>query len=392
VRVLPDPPNRAGLVVIGGGIVGAAAAFYASRAGLDTVLVEERPALCTFTTAVAAGGYRLQLEHREELDLVRRTVDLLERFAEETGQTVHDPGVRRQGYLWLTSDEARMEEQRRLVEQQRAWGVDGVELLSGDEARERFPWLAPSVVQARFRQGDGLIDPRRVTMGLAEGSSAAVVLDCAVTGLEVQRGRLCSVGTSRGAIACERAVVAAGPLSGLVTELAGVRLPIQPLRRQRAMLWNEPAIPADAPMTIDEDTTAHWRPVSGGAYLLYPDPRERPAEPLRQVPADPAFALRLLDPRSPVSLARTASFWADVWERNGAQWAVQAGQYTMTPDQRPLIGETEVEGLFVNTGYSGHGVMGGPAGGELLTRVLTGELRDNPFRLDRAFASATQAF
>jgi sarcosine oxidase subunit beta len=169
-------------------------------------------------------------------------------------------------------------------------------------------------------------------------------------------------------------------------------LPVEPVRRQRAVLWNEPAIPADAPMTIDEDTTAHWRPAGGGAYLLYPDPTEPAAEPLDHVPADPGFALRLLDPRSPISLARTAPFWGEVFGRNTAQWAVQAGQYTMTPDQRPLIGPTEVEGLYVNTGYSGHGVMGGPAGSELLAGLIAGTRTDNPFRLDRAFSAAAQAF
>jgi sarcosine oxidase subunit beta len=71
---------------------------------------------------------------------------------------------------------------------------------------------------------------------------------------------------------------------------------------------------------------------------------------------------------------------------------VQAGQYTMTPDQRPLIGPTEVDGIHVNTGYSGHGVMAGPAGGEILAQLLSGARSDNPFRLDREFVPATQAF
>src|ERR1700751_3877569 len=96
-----EPPRRAELVVVGSGIVGAATAFFAARAGVDVLVLERRPALCSLTTAVAAGGYRLQLEHREELGLVSRTVDLLERFGDETGQSLHDPGLRAQGYLWL---------------------------------------------------------------------------------------------------------------------------------------------------------------------------------------------------------------------------------------------------------------------------------------------------
>jgi glycine/D-amino acid oxidase-like deaminating enzyme len=66
---------------------------------------------------------------------------------------------------------------------------------------------------------------------------------------------------------------------------------------------------------------------------------------------------------------------------------MQAGHYTMTPDRQPLIGPTSVPGLFVNTGYSGRGVMGGPAGSRILVDVLTGKLRAdaNPFRFDREF-------
>jgi glycine/D-amino acid oxidase-like deaminating enzyme len=68
-------------------------------------------------------------------------------------------------------------------------------------------------------------------------------------------------------------------------------------------------------------------------------------------------------------------------------WMMQAGQYTMTPDHRPLIDQTPVAGLFANTGYSGHGVMGGPAGSQVLAALLTGDLApsDNPFSLTREF-------
>ena len=66
---------------------------------------------------------------------------------------------------------------------------------------------------------------------------------------------------------------------------------------------------------------------------------------------------------------------------------LQAGQYTITPDHRPLIGPTPIEGLFVNSGYSGHGIMGSPAGSRLLVDLLTGAIpaHENPFRLDRSF-------
>ncbi len=392
VHRLNDPPATADLVVIGSGIVGAATAFHAARAGFSVVVVERRSALCSLTTAVAAGGYRLQLEHREELDLVRRSLALFEDFADRTGQRLHDPRLRRQGYLWLARTEATAARQVELVERQRGWGLDDVELLDGDEARRRFPWLAEDVLQARFRQDDGLIEPKRIAIGLLEGSGASIVSSCGVTGFELAGDRLVAVLTDRGRIATDRVVIACGPLSELLCRPIGIDLPVQAVRRQRVLLWDVPEVPRDAPMTIDEETTVHWRPVAAGAYLLYPDASEQATAPVEDVPADPAFAFALLDPTSPTAVAHTAGFWRDVWEQAGSAWVVQAGQYTMTPDQRPLIGPTGVEGVYVNTGYSGHGVMAGPAGGEILAELLANPAADNPFALDRRFVAASQAF
>src|SRR6266508_3785802 len=252
IRYLPGLPRTAELVVIGGGIVGAATAFHAARAGLRPLVLERRPALCSLTTAVAAGGFRLQLETREQLELVRESAELFLHFAEATGQRGYDPAVRQQGYLWLTTTAEGAERQRRLVERQRAWGVGDVDLLDGDEARRAFPFLAKEVVQARFRAADGLLDPKAVTMGLVAASDAGVV--------------------------------AAGPFSGEVARLAGVALPVTAVRRQKLVMPEVPQVPADAPMTIDDDTGVHWRPAFRGASLLFAE-RARPARPPLRVPA-----------------------------------------------------------------------------------------------------------
>lgn len=387
VRYVSALPATADLVIVGGGIAGAATAFHAARAGLRPLLLERRPRLCTLTTPAAAGAFRLQFDNREELELVRESVELFLNFEEITGQHEYRPGVRQQGYLWLTSTEEGAARQRGVVARQRGWGQSDIELLDGDEARRRFPFVGTNVVQARFRAGDGFLDQKQITIGLVAASSADVAVNCTVTGFEVRGGTLRGMHTTLGTVSTKAAVIAAGPFSGLLAALAGVSLPTETVVRQKVILPDVPVVPANAPMVIDEDTGAHWRPALQGAYLLFADPATPPTPPADDVTPEHRFAFRLLDPASPVSVARVTPFWQRVWEQGTTHWMMQAGQYTMTPDHRPIIDETPIEGLFVNTGYSGHGIMGSPAGSQLMADVITGRTVpiDNPFRLSRAF-------
>jgi sarcosine oxidase subunit beta len=382
-----DLPPGADIVIIGGGVVGAATAFHAAQAGLSPLIVERRSALATLTTAASTGAFRLQFDNEEELRLVTESVDLFLNFAEVTRQTRYDLRIRRQGYLWLTTSQEGATRQRGLVDAQRSWGLDDVEVLTGTEVRARWPWITEDVVQARFRAGDGFLDPKELTLGLAAASGASVVVDCEVVGMRTKGGRIGAVETSRGPLACDAAVIATGPFSGEVAAWAGVDLPVETVARHKIVLPEVPLVPQDAPMTIDDDTGAHWRPSFSGANLLFTDPATPPTPPIENVPPDNALAFKLLRPGGRASVARIAPFWKEVWERGTAHWLIQSGQYTMTPDHRPLIGHSHVENLFINTGYSGHGIMGSAAGSRHLIDVVVGKIspEDNVFRLDRVF-------
>lgn len=380
-------PPTADLIIIGGGVAGAATAFYAARAGLRPLLLEQRARLCTLTTPASTGAFRLQFDNFEELNLVRRSVELFLNFADITGQDTYDLDIRRQGYLFLTSSVEGMERQRRQVQALHAWEQTDVELLDDREVRSRFPYIGDVVRQARFRAGDGFLDPKQLTMGLAAASGAGIMTDCGVSGFRMEGNRVTAVETARGVVQTDAAIIAAGPFSGLLAAHAGVQLPVSTVLRQKVVMPFVPEVPSGAPMVIDEDTGSHWRPALVGAYVLFTDPSTPPSPPMQDVTPSHRFALRLLDPRSPVSVARATPFWRDIWERGAVNWIVQGGQYTMTPDHRPLIGATDVDGLFVNTGYSGHGIMSSPAGSQLLIDLLTGAVPagENPFRLDRPF-------
>ena len=386
VVYLSDLPKSADLVVIGGGIVGAATAFFSARAALRTVVVERRPLLSTLTTAAATGAFRAQFDNAAETALVREGITLFQNFAQVAELPGFDIGMCQQGYLWVTTEQDTARRQRELVQQQHGWGLDDVEILTGDEARSRFSYLAPEVIQARFRSGDGWLDPRRLAAGYAVASHAGFITRTSATGLLTRGDRVIGVETNRGTIFCAAVVVAAGPYSQIVARMAGLELPLRTVRRQRMNMPEVPEVPGGAPMTIDEETGAHWRPTSNGANLLWPSPVEAPTPPQEDVATSEEFAFGLLDPQSPHSVARISPFWRRVWERNTDQWWLRAGQYTYTPDHRPFLGPTPIQGLYVNCGYSGHGIMASAGGSRLVVDTITGKLHPehNPFKIDRA--------
>jgi sarcosine oxidase subunit beta len=412
LRVSDLPPPTADLVVVGAGVVGCATAFRATRAGLRTVVLDARPRPATLTTPAATGAYRLQFDNAEEVALVREGVELYEDFANRAGLPGYDIGLRRQGYLFCARDETALERQGELVAKQRTFGLDDVELLDGDEVRRRFPYVADAVRGARFRAGDGFIDPVRLAWGYGLAASggpgverpggaaeATFALGLRVVGLRTVGGRVVAVETHDGAVAAPNVVLATGPFLARTAALAGIDVPIAPTRRQKVIVPDAPEVPQDAPMTIDETTGAHWRPALRGAYVLLTEHDTPAGEPAWSVPTSADFAFRLLDPGSPDAVAHVAPFWGDVWER-GVNWTLQAGQYEYTPDHRPFIGSTPIEGLWLNGGWSGHGVMGSGGGSRLLVDAITGDqtgpdwgLRmdgpdGNPFRLDRPMTSS----
>jgi sarcosine oxidase subunit beta len=223
------------------------------------------------------------------------------------------------------------------------------------------------------------------------GGSATFVTRAGVTAIRTDGDRIRGVSTTRGELATHRVVVAAGPFVAHVAAMAGVELQLRPTRRQKLVLPDLPEVPADAPMTIEEETAAHWRPAMRGCLALFTDPDAPPSEPHDPVPIDHDWAFGLLDPRSDHALARVAPFWRTVWDGGApsAHWYLQAGQYEYTPDRRPYLGAVGPEGLFVNGGYSGHGIMAGAGGSRLVVDLVTevASAEANAFRPDRAFES-----
>jgi sarcosine oxidase subunit beta len=383
-------PRTADVVIIGGGIIGCASAFFLSRAGLRPVIVERLPALASLATAQSMEAFRAQFAEPENLAMMSEAIQFYERFGEETGLPDCDIGLRQQGYLFLTTQEDGPARFKARVETQHALGLSDVEYLDGDEARRRFPFVTGPVTAATWRARDGWLSAHEAAYGLATASGAIQAAGCEAVDFRRNGDRVIGVETSNGPIDAGAVVLAAGPYSGKLARLLGVELPLTNLRRHRVTIGGHPLIPQDAPMTIDQDTGAHWRPESGGAALAWAQSGEQPQEPADHVHPNPDFPFEVLE-----GVSRLCDFWERVaGSLKKHQVHLGAGQYTLTPDDRPIIGpHTGVEGLFFNCGYGGHGVMAAPGGARLLADLVSGRLRDegNAFSF-RRLASLETAF
>jgi sarcosine oxidase subunit beta len=374
-------PPTADAVVIGGGLVGVATAFWLSRAGLDTVLVEMRDGLSTLTTPNSIECFRAQFTEPAMAELALPSIEVFENFSEVTGLPGYDISLRHQGYLFVTDDPAMVDDLKLAVDKHRSLGVTDSQFLDSRELQHCFPYLTETAVAATFRQRDGWLSTHEATQGFAKGSTACFLLGTKATAIFQDGQGVSAVETTRGIVATRVVVNAAGPFAGLVGRMAGLDLPLEPVRRQKAFITPRPEIPQDAPLTIDLVQEVYWRPETGGAYIAWVDPDEPAGEPAEELPTDWDYPAVVLD-----KLARLNPFWGEIaGNLRGEDIHPSAGQYVYTPDDQPLIGPVpEVPGFYANCGYWA-GVMLSPGAGKRVADLVTGVLdpQDNPLRPTR---------
>ncbi len=374
-------PRTADAVVIGGGIVGVATAFWLSRAGLDTVLVEMRDGLSTLTTAASAECFRAQFAEPAMMALAKPSIEIFENFAEVVGLPGYDISIRQEGYLSMTDDPEMIDQLKAAVKKHHSLGVTDSEFLTGDEVRARFPHVSPKVVAATYRQRDGWLACHETTYGFAKGSGTNFLTRTKVTDILLDGQGVCGVETSRGAISTRVAVNTAGPFASVIGKMAGVEVPIETVRRHKAIIGPLDCIPQEACMTIDLVNDAYWRPEVQGGLLGWVDPDEPVSDPTENIPTDYFFPAVVLE-----KVARLTPFWEEVAEGlKDSDVHVSAGQYCYTPDNQPLIGPVpELPGFYLNCGHWA-GVMLSPAAGKRAADLVTGAMdpQDNPLRPTR---------
>lgn len=375
--------TTADAVVIGGGIVGSSTAFWLSKAGMKVILVEKRDGLSSLTTAASVECFRTQFTEKAMADIALPSVEMFENFNEVVGLPDIDIHVTQRGYLFVTDDPAQVPDLEKALAQYKANGVEGGELILGDDLHKRFPFLAPEAVAASFNGRDGWLSTHETTYGFAKGAAdAQFFMKTLVTGIQTDAQGVCAVETDKGVISTRLVVNCAGPYAKQVGAMAGLDMPLRTVRRQKAYIkTSHPDLPADAPFTIDLVNHGYWRPEAGGLLCAWVDPDEPESPPSDELPTDWDFAAESIHRAS-----RLNPFFEGVAEELKAEDVdVSAGQYVYTPDDKPVIGPSgEIEGLYLNCGYW-CGVMMSPAAGKRVADLATGKMNDadNPLRYTR---------
>jgi sarcosine oxidase subunit beta len=357
-------PARAEVVVIGGGVVGASVAYHLAAAGVPDVLLLEARDLGTGSSAKPRGGVRAQFSDELNVRFGAYSLDAYRRFPAEVGADIDWQQV---GYLFLLRDAATVAGFERSFALQRQLGLRGGvrgRLLDPAEAARRNPYLATDgLLAAAYSPDDGHARPADVVRGYAAAArrrGARVRTHCEVVGIETRAGEITAVHTSTGTVEAGAVVCAAGAWSAALGAMAGVDLPVRPLRRQIALTPPLSPRPPRIPFTIDFDSTVYFHNSDDGLLVGHSDP-EQPH----------GFDTAYTDDWLPVFrtvAARIAPALAGLPLPGG--WA---GLYEMTPDCNALVGEARgVRRFLYATGFSGHGFLQAPAAGAVIRDLYLG--------------------
>lgn len=352
-------PTTAEIVIIGGGVMGASAAYHLAKRGVcDVVLLEREPFFGQGSTGRCAGGIRHQFSTDVNIELSIKSITMLENFEQETGQAID---LKQTGYLFLLSTDEEMAQFRRNVEKQHVHGILS-EIWTVEQIARRVPLLnLDGIIGGSYYGRDGIADPSGVVQGYvtaAKALDATLISDVEVTGISVANGQIEAIQTTQGRIATHTVVNAAGAWAGLIGKMAGVDLPIQPERQQILVTTAMPDVPDDFPFVIDFHQRLYFHRESAGLLTG------------QSIIGQPPTFSQAVDEGWTAQHMDRAMARLPILETAGrlTEWA---GLYEITPDAHPIIGPVgTVRGLYVVAGFSGHGFMHGPIAGLLVAEQI----------------------
>lgn len=354
-------PGSADIVVVGGGVMGASIAFHLAEAGVENVLLLERDQPGSGSSGKPIGGVRAQFSDPLNIRLGQRSLEAWRDFARRPGA---DIGLNSVGYLFLLGTDEEVATFEQGIAVQNELGVPS-RIITPRAAHELCPYIDPAaIVAAAYSPDDGWALPRSAVAGYlsaARRHGVTVAGGCPVTAIDTAGGALQAVRTPHGTVRTPAVVCCAGAWSGAVGAMAGVDLPVTPVRRQIGFTGPLRSAPPRIPFTIDLDSTLYFHNDGADGLLLgISDPRQEPG-------FGREFTREWLEPFREAARRRAPAL-ADAPVADG--WA---GLYELTPDRNALIGEAACVSRFLYaTGFSGHGFLQAPAVGEIIRDLYLG--------------------
>jgi glycine cleavage system aminomethyltransferase T/glycine/D-amino acid oxidase-like deaminating enzyme len=378
---MPRPrelPDRARIVIIGGGVGGAAIAYYLAQLGERDVILLDRNELTSGSTFHSAG---LVGQLRGSVSLTRMMMDSVALYRTLDCGWVECGGIR------LACTPEREQEVLRQVAWARTFGLP-LELIGPDEAKALFPLMITDGVRCgSYLPTDGYLDPSQLTYALAEGAregGVRIFTHTRVTGIDVSGGRVHGVQTEWGNVEADVVVNAGGMYAAEVGRLAGVRVPIIPFAHEYLVTQPFRDRERDSegefvhlPTLRDPDLLIYFREEGAGlvmgGYERHSAPWALDADQLDRIPPD--FNGRLLaeDWQRFEEIAENSRRRVPLMEDVKVTRLIN-GPEAFTPDNEFCLGESDVRGFFVAAGFCAHGIAGAGGMGKLMAEwIVSGE-------------------
>ena len=379
---MSDLPERARIVIVGGGVGGTSIAYHLAKRGESDVLLVERSELTSGSTFHSAG---LVGQLRGSVTLTRMMMYSAELYRTLATDRETDPGWVECGGLRVASTPARLEELERQVGWAETFGLP-LERVSAAESQQMFPLMSTDrVLGATYLRTDGYLDPSQLAYALAKGARHGgidVRETTRVLGISQQAagsdGRFV-VHTDRGDVVTEHVVDAGGMYAAEIARMVGVRVPIVPMSHQYVVTlpFREVTDGQRLPTLRDPDLLVYFREDGAGLVM---GGYERDSEPFAlgsdgfdAIPSD--FNGRLL----PEVWPRLEEIFENSVVRVPAMADVEVrkiinGPEGFTPDNEFCLGESHIPGFFIAAGFCAHGIAGaGGVGLVMANWVLDGD-------------------
>ena len=349
--------KTADIVIIGGGVIGVSIAYHLALKKAGKIILLEKGQLGEGSTSRCVGGIRTQFSTEINIQFSLESLKRFEKFEEEFGV---NPEFRKIGYLFLATTEMEMDVFKENIKLQKKFAIP-VELLNRDEIRRRWPYLRiDDILGGTFCSWDGYAGPSEVLSGFASAAKRVGVKIYEGTeakGILLKGSRVNGVKLREEEISTPIIVNAAGPFAGSIGEMAGIEIPVKPLRRQVFVTAPFRLTDLPIPLTIDFHRGWYFRQEVDGFLLSGPlDPQSSfntniDYEAMAEASENAIYRVPALEK------ARIARGWA--------------GLYEISPDNHAILGKVPgVDGLILANGFSGHGFQHSPAVGRVIAELV----------------------